>query len=481
MKRFTSLLLALLMALTLLPAAAWAEETAPADTQPEETPVVTQRADGGAVVYMVDAADDADTGIATYADGEDLAERAKAAGFVAMEMGEPDDYETPSIFRMSSPVGLEENTDYTYTYDYENGHLTLNLLPGVASHWKAALLNCVTSDELVDTLKFDFRFNRTEDTVSGALCTPQRAAERLEGFLNGEYYKIIDFRDKSTGSAGFGDDFAMATPVSNDSNTEIRVEAGVQDYLYLVVWQNEAGDCTEYFLKVTVDGGEGFRHTVATPKLRDLAAERITFNSDDINDISDSWDITTALGQLSLTPKEGNALNELATYIHRNYYDIGTFAVTAPGDEYTLQSYYIIDQVKGDRHYNDLPASDPDSREYFMNHLELFTSDNENGGTVRFTLRWANVNSEMPDIVEKLNLRVSPRPWGKLTATEGDPNILDVACLYNYILLEQKPITEVDKVDPQLAAYDLNYDGHVDVYDIQTLYECVALGTTSAN
>lgn len=469
MKRFISLLLALLMALTLLPAAAWAEEVD--GGQPEETPVVTQQADGGAVVYMADAADDADTGIATYAEGDDLAERAKAAGFVAMEIMSYDGYKHPGAFEMEPPLGLEENTDYTYTYDYENGHLTLKLLPGVASHWKAALLNCVTSDELGDTLKFDFSFSRVENTVSGAMCGPGYAARYFEEFLNNKYDTMDEFDEYSS---GFGDHFAIATPVLNDSNTEICVEAGAQDYLYLIVWQNEAGEYTKYFLKVTVDGGEGFRHSVATPKLRDLAADRIAVNSDDINGISGRWDITTALGQLSLMPKEGNTLSDLATGNYPDYYAIGTFAVTAPGNAYTLQSYYIIDQVKPIRHHNN-------SLQIDEKDIELFTSDNVNGGTLRYTLRWANADPTQPDIVEKLNVRVSPRPWGKLTATEGDPNILDVACLYNYILLEQKPITEVDKVDPQLAAYDLNYDGHVDVYDIQTLYEYVALGTTSAN
>lgn len=469
MKRFTSLLLALLMALTLLPAAAWAEETVPANTQPEETAAVMQRADGGAVVYMADAADDTDTGIATYADGEDLAERAKAAGFVAMEMMPHDGYKHPGAFEMEPPLGLEENTDYTYIF--EDGHLTLNLLPGASDHWKAALLNCVTSDELGDTLKFEFSFDRVENTVSGAMCGPGYAARYFEEFLNNKYDTMHEFDDYSS---GFGDHFAIATPVLNDSNTEICVEAGAQDYLYLVVWQNEAGDYTKYFLKVTINGGEGFRHTVATPELCDLAADRITVNSD-VNGSLDSWDITTALGQLSLTPAAGNTLSSLTTELYLDYYGIGTFAVAAPGEAYTLQSYYIIDQVKPIEHYNNsLQTNEKDQ-------IELFTSDNENGGTLRYTLRWANADPTQPDIVEKLNVRVSPRPWGKLSDSEGEPNILDVAQLYNYILLEQKPITKVDTVDPQLAAYDLNYDGLVDVYDIQTLYDYVVHNGSQAD
>ena len=468
MKRFTILLLALLMALTLLPAA-WAEETIPADTQPEETPVVTQQTDGGAVVYMADA----DTGIATYAEGEDLAERAKAVGFVAMEMGGPEDWNKRGIFRMNAPLGLEEGIDYTYTYDYENGHLTLKLLPGEASHWKAALLYCVTSDELGDTLKFDFSFNRTEDAAFGGLCVPYDKSQRMENFLNGEYGTL---RKSGSNSSGYGSDHVVATPKLNGDHTEICADAGAQDYLYLVVWQNEAGDYTKYFLKVTVDGGEkGINHTVATPELCDLVADRITVNNDEINGGLDSWKITKVLGQLSLTPDEGNTLSALTTESNPDRYNIGTFAVAAPGEAYTLQSYYIIDQVKSIHYYIDSPG------DYAENNIELFTSDKENGGTLRYTLRWANADPTQPDIVEKLNVRVSPRPWGKLSDSEGEPNILDVAQLYNYILLEQKPITKVDTVDPQLAAYDLNYDGLVDVYDIQTLYECVALGKTPAN
>ena len=466
-KRMTSLLLALLMALTLLPVTAWAEETVPADTQPEETPAVMQQADDGAVVYMADAADEADTGIATYVDGDDLAERAKAAGFVTMEMGEPKDWDTPGIFRVNAPLGLVEGTDYTYTYDYENGHLTLKLLPGEVSHWKAALLYCVTSDTLGDTLEFNFSFNRTEDSVYGTMCSSKYAAKRVEEFLNNKYDTLSELEDYMD---AYGTYFDVATPKLNSGNTEICVEAGTRDYLCLVVWQNEAGEYTKYYLVVSIDGGEGFRHTVATPVLRDLAADRVTVNSD-VNGGLDSWNINTALGQLSLTPTAGNALSALATGNYADWYNIGTFAVTAPGDEYTLQSYYNIDQTKNRRSFNDSPESNGEKR------LSLFTRDNMNGGTIRYTLRWANADPTLPDLVEKLNVRVSPRPWGKLTDDgEEDPSIVDVERLFEYLTKEQKPVTGVDRVDPQLAAYDLNYDGYVDVYDIQTLYEYVALG-----
>ena len=36
-------------------------------------------------------------------------------------------------------------------------------------------------------------------------------------------------------------------------------------------------------------------------------------------------------------------------------------------------------------------------------------------------------------------------------------------------------------MDPQLAAYDLNYDGLVDVYDIQTLYDYVVHNGSQAD
>ena len=440
-KRMTSLLLALLMALTLLPVQAWAEETVPVDTQPEETPAVMQQAD--------------DT-------GDDLVARAKAAGYVAIEMGAYNAYNTPGIFRMRAPVGLVEGTDYTYTF--EDGHLTLKLLPGEVSHWKAALLNCVTSDVLGDTLKFDFSFNRTEAVVYGAMCKPQNGSPRMERFLNNEYGTLNELPSHST---GYGDDFAIATPELNGSNTEICVEAGARDYLYLVVWQNEAGEYTKYYMNMTVDGGEGFRHTVATPVLRDLAADR--FEADrEVNGGITSWSITKALGQLSLMPQAGKTLEELTEETSYRCYSIGIFAVTAPSGGYTLQSYYDVDQATGDNGRNNNPGSGTKF------YLGLYTSDNVNGSTIRFTLRWANADPTLPDLVEKLNVRVSPRPWGKLTDDgDEDPSILDVERLFEYLTKEQKPVTGDDMVDPQLAAYDLNYDGYVDVYDLQALYDDV--------
>lgn len=473
MKRFISLLLTLLMALTLLPAAAWAEETAPADAQQEETAAVLRQADGGAAVYMVDTADGADTGIATYAAGDDLDARLKDAGFVAPEMETSDNWETPGIFFISAPVGLEEGTDYTYTY--EDGHLTLKLLPGVASHWKAALLNCVTSDELGDTLKFNVEVERTSNTDFGSARSCSKMTEYIASFIGGNYGTMHPF-DYST---GFWFDFDVATPVLDGDNTDICVQAGAEDIYYLVVWQHEDGSYTKYALRITVDGGEGFQYTVATPKLRDLVADRFQVNNG-IEGGETSWSIVRTPGQLSLMPQAGKALSELTKELRHNYYDIGTFNVTSPGDNYTLQSYYIINQTNHSIRQNDFPSTVPDNIQLW--ELEIFTSDNKMGSTLRFTLRWANADPTQPDIVEKLNVRVSPRPWGKLSSdSTGDPNILDVACLYDYILFEKTPITDVDKVDPQLAAYDLNYDGYVDVYDIQTLYEYVVQSATPTN
>ena len=464
-KRVTSLVLALLMALTLLPATVWAKEVD--GGQSVETPAVLQQADDGAVVYMADAADDADTGIATYAAGDDLVARAKAAGYVAIEMDAYNADDTPDIFHMSAPVGLVEGTDYTYTF--EDGHLTLKLLPGEVSHWKAALLNCVTSDALGDPLKFHLSFNRTEAVAYGAICTPQDGSQWMEKFLNNEYDPLDEF---PSDSIGYGDNFAIATPELNGSNTEICVEAGARDYLYLVVWQNEAGEYTKYYMHMTVDGGEGFRHTVATPVLRDLAADRFEVDSEfggGINGGMTSWSVTKALGQLSITPQAGKSLEELAEKRRYEYYDIGMFAVTAPSGGYTMQSYYYVNQATWANGLSNNPGSGT------VFHMPLFTSDNEKGGTIRFTLRWANADPTLPDLVEKLNVRVSPRPWGKLTDDAvGEPNIIDVERLFEYLTEERKPITGDDMVDPQLADYDLNFDGYVDVYDLQALYEYVA-------
>ena len=429
MKRFTSLLLALLMAMTLLPAAAWAEETVPAEAQP-----------------------------ATYDSDNALVERAKAAGYKAIEMGGPHDWITPDIFLMNAPLGLVEGTDYTCTF--EDGHLTLKLLTGEVSHWKAALLNCVTSDTLGDTLKLDLSFHSAEGAVRGGMTTSDWV-DTTEGFLNNNYGSLSE-------SASFGHNLAIATPELNNSNTTICVEAGTRDYLYLLVWQNEAGEYTKYFLWVTIDGGGGINHEVATPVLCDLAADRAAVNSD-VNGSLSSWNITTASGQLALTPKAENALSALVTKKYPGYYTMGTFAVTAPSGGYTLQSYYIIDQIMS-VHYN-FDSVEANAEKGF----ELFTSDNEKGGTLRYTLRWANADPTLPDLVEKLNVRVSPRPWGKLIDDgEADPSILDVERLFEYLTKEQKPVTGKDMVDPQLAAYDLNFDGYVDVYDIQALYEHVA-------
>lgn len=116
-------------------------------------------------------------------------------------------------------------------------------------------------------------------------------------------------------------------------------------------------------------------------------------------------------------------------------------------------------------------------------HDNLLGSDTgTRGGTLRYTLRWSSNNPDLPDLVEKLNVRIGDYALGKTAVTgdaamDSEPNILDVQNMYDHMTTSQTASgdgNDTDQVDPELATYDINFDGSADVYDLQGLYETVA-------
>lgn len=361
-------------------------------------------------------------------------------------------------FGLVAPRGLVKGEDFTYTYDPETGDLVINVKSGTPSHWKAAMLNSVIL-EPDDDIIFPVHFY-TENGAAKVVHSTNPS--QLEDYLNDSYGEWTDFSEYS--STGTGQGFTAATVSVSGSDSTIRSPGGSSKYLYAVVWADSNGKIlNKYLLKITINYAD-FTHTVPTPTVRNVSAGRIHVDTDNINSGSGAWNIITRDGQLAFMP---NGTLTLKTILGNTNF-ITNFTVDAPSG-YKLQSFFA-DYGNNSNSYSNKPKEDAQS-------FGVFTFDNVTGGTIRYTLRWHSDKEGTADIVEKLNVRIGDYALGKTSGSDIEkPTSLDMQNMYEYMTQEQQPITEPDGFDEKLATYDVNFDGEVSVYDLQRLYEAVALG-----
>lgn len=366
----------------------------------------------------------------------------------------------PGSFGLVAPKGLVYGEDYTYDYEQSTGELVINVKSGTLSHWKAAMLNSVIL-EPDDDIVFPIHFY-TENGAAKVVHSTNHS--QLEDYLNGSYGEWTDFSEY--GSTGTGQAFTAATVSVSGSDSTIRSPGGSSKYLYAVVWADSSGNVlNKYLLKITINYAD-FTHTVPTPKVQNVSADRIHVDSDDdpihgITGGADTWNIIKRDGQLAFMPK--HTLEEI---FGEDTNFITNFTVDAPIG-YKLQSFFA-DYGNNSNSYSNKPEEDT--------QFSVFTFDKIKGGTIRYTLRWHSEEANAPDIVGKLNVRIGDYALGKTSSSAGAPDVVDMQNIYEYMTQEQKPISKPDGFDEKLATYDVNFDGEVSVYDLQRLYEAVTLG-----
>ena len=347
-------------------------------------------------------------------------------------------------FFIDMPAGMVKGSDYNYTY--ENGVLTVTLFKGKQDHWRAAYLDSIYNDA-DDGLSFSILFN----SVSGAkhcyqdVFTPTSAWDMLD-----------DSKLKSMPSSNvpdftrFGNGFSLAYKETNGSNTTIYVNSGREEYYYAVVWEDEDGNLTKYALKVIVRSDSDFSHTVPTLDMRSFNTTESRLGLDAFND---AWASPIRKdGLLVLAPASGKTWQDTKT---------GNINVVAPVG-YTLQSCYIDYFDDG----NEKVCEQGIDGQYSFG-VSVF--DQAAGGISRYVLRWRSNGNNKPDLVETLTVRVDPQPLGKPSGGPGEPNAQDMQAIYEYLTEDKTPTGGRNTCD-------INFDGEVDVYDLQRLYEAVSLG-----
>lgn len=404
-----------------------------------------------------------------------LEEQLANEGFKYPTMGDMETNRQYGYFYLDVPKGLEEDIDYTYTYDRTTGTLTINMLEGEYANWKAAYLNKVISEPETAYIDFGVNFSPAREKVDNVANDVGR--EAIQALLRGEYSgEKFYFEDLNYGYCGNG--FTRVWLDSNDSAITLRAKQGAEELLYAVVWEDHDTHAVvaKYILKVVINVENGFSHTIKTPQVRDITADRIKVDDTNITGGTNAWNIVNKNGQLAFMPASGQTL---AGIMNGKTY-ITSFAITSPGSEYTLQSYYVRQFRDG----SNMEEKAPTGLEFEVDtHDNLVGSDTgTRGGTLRYTLRWSSDDPNLPDLVEKLNVRIGDYALGKTTVTgnaemDSEPNILDVQNMYDHMTTNQTTSgdgNDTDQVDSELATYDINFDGSADIYDLQGLYEVVA-------
>lgn len=259
MKKWISLLMALLMALSLLPATAVAAEPSE-PVQPEvlqsEEPVqeeVSQKEEEQLPELMLAEPETEENAPTVLSASDDLDTRLSNAGFTAPQMGSMNgDHKD---FYLVTP--WQDNDCVSFDYDDSGivGKLTVTLKPATLEQWKA--LYAVEQSYgfgFNDSLDVNIRSDAPSGTVrgAGALIWEAGCTSTVQNFLDGNLNSYMeDFVEYD----GFGRYFPLISVEKRDGKVILSAESGETYYRYLMVWDNDNDDSSrlaQHNLFVTV-------------------------------------------------------------------------------------------------------------------------------------------------------------------------------------------------------------------------------------
>ena len=262
MKKWISLLMALLMALSLLSATAVAAEPSE-PIQPEvlqsEEPVqeeVSQKEEEQLPELMLAEPETEENAPTVLSASDDLDTRLSNAGFTAPQMGSMNgDHKD---FYLCTP--WQDNDCVSFDYDDSGivGKLTVTLKPATLEQWKA--LYAVEQSYgfgFNDSLDVNIRSDAPSGTVrgAGALIWEAGCTSTVQNFLDGNLGSYMEPYRVSGGYDGFGRYFPLISVEKRDGKVILSAESGETYYRYLMVWDDDNNDSSrlaQYNLFVTV-------------------------------------------------------------------------------------------------------------------------------------------------------------------------------------------------------------------------------------
>ena len=244
MKKCISLLMALLMALSLLPATALAAEPTEQETvsQEEKQPELTLEAEEDAPAVL-SASDDLDT-------------RLSNAGFTAPQMGSING--DPKDFYLRTPWQDGDCVSFAYDDSGMVGKLTVTLKPATPAKWKALYEAEKQQDfGFDDSLDINIRSDAPVSTVrgAGALIWEVGCTNTVQNFLDGNLDDYMEPYRVSGGYDSFGRYVPLISVEKRNGKIILSAQEGETYYRYLMVWDNDNDDSSrlaQYNLFVTV-------------------------------------------------------------------------------------------------------------------------------------------------------------------------------------------------------------------------------------
>lgn len=244
MKKWISLLMALLMALSLLPATAVAAEP----SEPVQQEEISQEE-----LMLAEPEENASTVLSA---SDDLDTRLSNAGFTAPQMGSMNgDHKD---FYLCTP--WQDNDCVSFDYDNSGivGRLTVTLKPATLAKWKALYEAEKQQDfGFNDSLDVNIRSDAPSGTVrgAGALIWEAGCTNVVQDFLDGNLGSYMELYGVSSGYDNFGRYFPLISVEKRNGKVILSAESGETYYRYLMVWDNDNDDSSrlsQYNLLVTV-------------------------------------------------------------------------------------------------------------------------------------------------------------------------------------------------------------------------------------
>lgn len=371
MKKCISLLMALLMALSLLPATAVAAEpTEP--VQPEvlqsEEPVqeeVSQKEEEQLPELMLAEPETEENVPTVLSASDDLDTRLSNAGFTAPQMGSMNgDHKD---FYLCTP--WQDNDCISFDYDNSGivGKLTVTLKPATLEQWKA--LYAVEQSYgfgFNDSLDVNIRSDAPSGTVrgAGALIWEAGCTNLVQDFLDGNLNDYMEPYRVSGGYDVFGRYFPLISVEKRNGKVILSAESGETYYRYLMVWDNDNDDSSRLaqhnlFVTVKVESDIHYEWDVNTTMgdaLRNAGYRVPTQELFDVDmpdgltegvDYTYSYDATTGHVSIQLLPSDG-WMKAFETY-YKKYGDYASdyFGVTTcfnkPSTKATSLVFYATD------------------------------------------------------------------------------------------------------------------------------------------
>ena len=272
--------------------------------------------------YMLGMRQLADNGSGSYTDTDAFNAKLRAAGYVAPVLGRD--------LKVEFPYQLVRGTDYDYTYDQSNGHLTVTIKKGEAQNWLSAAEGIYFT---MDSVMVNMTLMNTSQKSGYAFWSGIGEGGTWNQFVDGSVKST--YPEESIRSFGYGDSLA---PVNRDGDKiSVTSSSDNKTYRVLMVWgdENEAfKDRTKWLFTYEIKVEESFYYSKAgVSNVGKMEMDRV-----DASALGKSWSVDKSEeGVLKLVPRTEMTGEQ-----------IGTVTVTAPtGYTFDRDSSYVANGDDG--------------------------------------------------------------------------------------------------------------------------------------